>query len=446
LLYSHENDDDDNDSSTSSSSSSSSSVLTSALLRISYDGSRFTGWSSANNNNNNNNKSHYHLTYSRRNRRKRGLVGKRLPKGFVRSVEGVLQANLAKIYGNIDPNRIVVEGCSRTDRGVHATSMMAQIYCLQEGILLADKKEHDDDDEDDDPIHRYSIPGKRKPHPVSAYDTSYFEPIPMNGNLSRLAFALNRMRPPDLQITGIAPVPSMPFSTTTTTTLATDQPIFHPSLTCRFKTYEYKLSAGPIHDPTMENVCWHVHTPSVSSYNDGKAKSDRPFLDMDAMQSACTMLRGTHDFVAFQGAPRGLQDKRKRQDSYSTVCTLENVRIVGGDKQQNIPPGLQTFRIIVTGDRFLYKMVRFLVGSIVAVGQGKVTLQELEDALMHGSWEMGRQRQQKEAIEDNNNNNNNNNVSKRVQFQCAPAHGLVLRHVDYGEDISIDWKPLRDSK
>jgi hypothetical protein len=36
----------------------------------------------------------------------------------------------AKIYGKRRSGRIVVEGCSRTDRGVHARSMIAQIYRL----------------------------------------------------------------------------------------------------------------------------------------------------------------------------------------------------------------------------------------------------------------------------------------------------------------------------
>jgi tRNA U38,U39,U40 pseudouridine synthase TruA len=51
-------------------------------------------------------------------------------KGFVRSVEGVIRDNLAHIFGNIDPKRIVVEGCSRTDREVHARGTIARLRNL----------------------------------------------------------------------------------------------------------------------------------------------------------------------------------------------------------------------------------------------------------------------------------------------------------------------------
>ena len=131
-----------------------STVLTSALLRISYDGSRFTGWSSANSGNQQTQK----LSLSRlsRKQRRRGVMGD-IPQqgGFVRPVEGVIRDNLARIFGNVDPKRIVVEGCSRTDRGVHAQGMIAQVYCLKEGVLEALEANYE--------TIYCSIPGKRKP-------------------------------------------------------------------------------------------------------------------------------------------------------------------------------------------------------------------------------------------------------------------------------------------
>ena len=53
----------------------------------------------------------------------------------------------------------------------------------------------------------FSIPGWKLPHPAFPADESCFKRLPMNGNLGRLAFALNRMCPADVQVTGIAPVP-----------------------------------------------------------------------------------------------------------------------------------------------------------------------------------------------------------------------------------------------
>lgn len=366
-------------------------ILTNALLRVSFDGSRFTGWSAANTGDakHKNDK----LQRPSKRRRRRGAVGEIPPKaGFVRSVEGIIRDNLAKIYGNVDPNRIIVEGCSRTDKGVHAKGMIAQIYCLKSDVL-DDLKSNESDKQ-----ILSSIPGKRKPHPKSPTDTTYFEPIPMGGNLSRLAFALNRMRPADVQVTGIAPTPILSESS--------DLP-FHPSLSTHCKTYEYKISAGDFQDPTMRRLAWFVST-----------------LDIEKIAKGCEILKGTHDFSAFQGAPRGREEKRKRLEQQSpsskrsTFCTLFNIELM---KKQPISevyyPGINVcnYKFVITGDRFLYKMNRFIVGALVALGTGDLELDDLERAIKLGS---------------------------RKEFTCAPAHGLTLKSVDYG-DLSIDWQPLR---
>ena len=381
------------------------SKLTNAILRISFDGSRFTGWSAANG------KTDTSLKTKRRKRnRRRGAVEEfheaQLPAGFVRSVEGVLKDNLAKLYGDVDPNtRIVVEGCSRTDKGVHATCMIAQVYCLKEEFYIQPPGDSNENSTNE------VIRGKRIPHPTSSTDDSCFEALPMNGNLSRMAFSFNRMRPPDVQITGIAPSP-----------ILEDGDVFHASLSSKYKTYEYRLSTGYLSDPTLRKTVWHV----------GNSE-----LDLESIQKACELLRGTHDFSAFRGAARGSEEKKKRQDppKESTICTLYDLRL---DVQHpasipqdhyfpGVEPQVQNYNIVVKGDRFLYKMVRFLVGSLLAVGNGKLRVSDIERALEHGNWDIP---------QDPN--------GKRKQFECAPAHGLTLTHIDYGENICFDWQPLRD--
>lgn len=225
-----------------------------------------------------------------------------------------------------------------------------------------------------------------------------------------MAFSFNRMRPSDVQITGIAPAP-----------VTKHGEIFHASLSSKCKTYEYRISTGYLWDPTQRKTVWHVGSSE---------------LDLDSIQKACALLRGTHDFSAFQGAPRGSEDKRKRKEQQSnpegTVCTLYDMTF---EVQQlsnihhdyyfpGVHPSLQNYNIVVQGDRFLYKMVRFLVGALVAVGCGKLTVGDIEQALAQGTWEA--------------------KDGKRKEFECAPAHGLTLTHIDYGEDIVFDWQPLRD--
>jgi tRNA pseudouridine38-40 synthase len=379
------------------------------VLRVSYDGSRFTGWSAANDSAANGEGKGLELPKpSKRFRKRNKIEGAAIPKGFVRSVEGVLRANLAKIYGNVDPRRIVVEACSRTDRGVHAQWMIAQIYCLKAGVLeqLDDAKEETNDSATNNPIHR-SIPGKRLPHPQSPEDHSYFEPLPMNGNLSRLAFALNRMRPADVQVTGISPVPRVP---------ATSRLPFHPTLSSQSKRYEYKLSTGSFQDPMISRVAWHVDDT----------------LDLAKIEQGCRILVGSHNFAAFQGVPRGPENRKKYRmnqdhpDASKCNLILLDIETLPAPSElyfKGVSPPMQCYKVTVEGDRFLYKMVRFLVGALVAVGMGKLDCEDLECAVQVGNWDIPGQ------------------APRRKEFECAPAHGLVLANVDFGP-LELDWQPL----
>ena len=172
-----------------------------------------------------------------------------------------------------------------------------------------------------------------------------------------------------------------------------------------------------MHDPTMQRLVWHA------GYSD---------LNLAKMERACQVLEGTHDFVAFRGAPRGDADKR-RYATQNTTCALSSVQIM---KQSDpmptgyfsgIEPPLQLFKIKVTSDRFLYRMVRLIVGALVAVGQNKLQVEDIASALKTGKWDIP-----------------DDTEGRRHQFIRAPAHGLALHSVEYG-DVQFDWQPLRDS-
>ncbi len=81
-------------------------------------------------------------------------------------------------------------------------------------------------------------------------------------------------------------------------------------------------------------------------------------LDVDAMRSALEFLRGTHDFSSFmdQGSPT------KR-----LVRTLHEIQI----------DGCGELTIAMTGDGFLYHMARIIAGTLVYIGQGKISVNEL---------------------------------------------------------------------
>ena len=83
-------------------------------------------------------------------------------------------------------------------------------------------------------------------------------------------------------------------------------------------------------------------------------------------------------------------------------------------------PGWTNFTIYtirITGDRFLYKMVRFLVGTLVDVAAGRLDVEDVQIMLDTGV--------------------------RPSQIVCAPAHGLVLEQVHYNtERYSNETQPL----
>ena len=89
-------------------------------------------------------------------------------------------------------------------------------------------------------------------------------------------------------------------------------------------------------------------------------------LDVKAMDDAAKAFIGTHDFSAFraQGGP-DITPIRTMKDVY--------VRRAEGD------PDL--IEITVIGESFLYNMVRIMAGTLVYVGQGKMTKAEIEKLL-----------------------------------------------------------------
>jgi tRNA pseudouridine38-40 synthase len=378
---------------------------TTALLRVSYDGFHFSGWSSANDDRSVEDEDGapaplpFRVSSGRRRRQTSNIAA---DPTRIRSVEGVLQRSLAKLYGNMDLDRVIVVGCSRTDKGVHALGMVAQIYAYAEPSENSDDAGENAVSSNTLSIPRTvlphsvslpqpSIPGKILPHPWHSLDpTPCFTPLPKP--LPDLTLALNRMMYPEVQIMAYAAVPLVPQET---------QP-FHPSISARSKTYRYTFSVGPMHDPTQWRTVWHLHNHST--------------WDIDAIFQAATVLQGCHNFAAFQGAPRGSCERRRRLNQ-NTTCTLESMEIRPKRNDLWNQRLATTYEVYITGDRFLYKMVRFLVGALVAVGTGRCSVADIELFLATGR-------------------------RQGVTLECAPPHGLVLYSVQY-DDSLLEWHGAR---
>ena len=84
--------------------------LTSVILRVAYDGTRFTGWSAANDPPPGSKQARLAPTNRRRRRRSGASLELPMKKGYVLSVQGILRANLAKVYGNLIQSKLLWKG------------------------------------------------------------------------------------------------------------------------------------------------------------------------------------------------------------------------------------------------------------------------------------------------------------------------------------------------
>lgn len=114
-------------------------------------------------------------------------------------------------------------------------------------------------------------------------------------------------------------------------------PRFHARLNAVGKTYVYRV--------------WNSDAPNVFERKYMYTVPDT--LDLAAMETAAADLVGTHDFMSF------CANKRMKK---STVRTIESICIERLGHE---------LRFTVTGDGFLYNMVRILVGTLLEVGMSK---------------------------------------------------------------------------
>lgn len=118
-------------------------------------------------------------------------------------------------------------------------------------------------------------------------------------------------------------------------------PDFHARFSATGKTYHYDINTDPVLPPHRAGLAWHL--PQA--------------LDPVALDDALAVLLGRHDFHAFC-AYRG--NESPETDYFRTIRRAEASVVECG------------YRIVFSGDGFLYKMVRMLVGGAVKTAQGRV--------------------------------------------------------------------------
>lgn len=147
---------------------------------------------------------------------------------------------------------------------------------------------------------------------VAVFDT--FSKIPPE----KMCFALNQRLPDDIRIQDSCEVPLD----------------FHPRYCDSTKTYEYKILNRRFDNPVMRLYTHFVYMP----------------LDYEKMQEAAKYLVGKHDFKSFCSARTQVTD---------TVRTIYSLDV---SKEDDI------IKIRISGNGFLYNMVRIIVGTLIKVG------------------------------------------------------------------------------
>ena len=125
-------------------------------------------------------------------------------------------------------------------------------------------------------------------------------------------------------------------------------PRFHARLSCVEKTYLYRIWNSP--EPNVFTRRFQYRLPEP--------------LDLPAMERAAALLCGEHDFAAFCSAKGG-----KR----STVRFLRSVELRREGEE---------LLMFFTGSGFLYNMVRILVGTLLEVGLGQRSPEEMSAILL----------------------------------------------------------------
>ena len=124
-------------------------------------------------------------------------------------------------------------------------------------------------------------------------------------------------------------------------------PDFHARLSCREKSYLYRI--------------WNSDLPNVFSRRYTYTFPDA--LNISEMRRAAALMLGRHDFTSF------CANKHMKK---SAVRELRSIEIYRHEEE---------LRILLTGDGFLYNMVRIIVGTLIEVGMGAKSADSIPDIL-----------------------------------------------------------------
>jgi len=172
--------------------------------------------------------------------------------------------------------------------------------------------------------------------------------------IDKIRFGLNALLPEDVSVRFVEEVPER----------------FHPRFHAKRRSYVYKICR--YESAIQRKFTWFLYES----------------LNIQDMQSCAELILGVHDFRTFCNS-------RAEVDHY--LCIVDQAKWF----YEN--PDLLVF--VISANRFLYKMVRILVRTMVEVGRGRYSVDEFRSMLLKRD--------------------------RDAAGPTAPACGLFLVHVDY---------------
>ncbi len=183
----------------------------------------------------------------------------------------------------------------------------------------------------------------------------------------KIPFAVNTRLPDDISMLSCEPVSED----------------FNARFSAKRKTYRYDIYVSRHRRPVLEQTHAHVVTP----------------LSLTAMRACADAIEGEHDFKGFEASGSAVK---------STVRTVYSIELKAEGAAEDGTLSEGRLSVYVTGNGFLYNMVRIIAGTLVYAGQGKLSVEDVERVLETGD--------------------------RTLAGKTLPPHGLTLVSVGYGEE------------
>ncbi len=184
---------------------------------------------------------------------------------------------------------------------------------------------------------------------------------------------------------------------------------FDTNQTIDFEKFKYRINGFLKNDISINDIYKvkddaHARFSAISrTYEYCVSRTKNPFsvnsyfltknLDVESMKKACKFLYGNHDYTSFA---------KLHSENYTNNC---EVFIANWKEDENL------LIFTIKANRFLRNMVRAIVGTLIEIGEGKISFSDIETILM--------------------------SKDRAKAGYSVPANGLSLVDVEYPKDIII---------